>query len=110
MLHLCRKTLRFHSQFRVNLERTPHQKHLNVSLELKSIENPERKAISALKKKTNSGFNEAAKLLVFTVGTSGSLFQALRWWGRRERKKHAIALSQFSGPDYFGAWNRLRTG
>ena len=64
-----------------------------------------------------------------------SLFQALRWRGGRERKKHAkrwragkgkgkgrapaqalpsflpfifvFALSQFSGPDDLGAWNWL---
>ena len=43
-----------------------------MSLEVKWIENPVRKAISALKtRKTNSPFYEAAKLLVFTVATSG---------------------------------------
>ena len=62
------------------------------------------------------------------------MFQSLRWWGRLESERHAeswrggkkekemdspvfcffcfcvfsmFALSQFSGPDYFGAWNRL---
>ena len=63
-----------------------------------------------------------------------SLFQALSQWGRRKRKRHAkmgggggvggegekkekevsshfifvFALSQFSGPDYLGAWNMLQ--
>ena len=65
-----------------------------------------------------------------------SLFQALRWWGRRESERHVkswrggkkekgkdsrpllspvppvfifvfTTLSQFSGPDYLGAWDRL---
>ena len=54
-----------------------------------------------------------------------SLFQAVRWWGRRESERYAkswrggagrvgfhpffflmFALSQFSGPDYLRAWNR----
>ena len=62
-----------------------------------------------------------------------SLFQALRSWGRRERKRHAKSLrgankekgaaparpsflpfyfrvcaSQFSGPNFLRSWNRLR--
>ena len=46
------------------------------------------------------------------------LFRALRFWGRCESERHAKAwrdrrfyffhvLSQFSRPDYLGAWNRL---
>ena len=54
-------------------------------------------------------------MLVLCCPYFDSLFQALRVWGRRERKRHAnssrfifvFALSQFSGPDYLGAWNRV---
>ena len=46
------------------------------------------------------------------------LFRALRFWGRRKSERHAKTwrgrrfyffhvLSQFSQPDYLGAWNRL---
>ena len=34
-----------------------------------------------------------------------SVFQALRQWVRRES---VFALSQFRGPDYLGAWSKLR--
>ena len=113
---LCRRTLRFHSQLppkhwtqnawqqkkiRVNLERTPHEKHLNVSLEVKWIETPVRKAISALKtrKPTHSLiFNEAAKLLVgrrcviMLISSKNWTFH-FRWPSfHKKRKENCILL------------------
>ena len=55
-------------KIRVNLERTPLKKHLNVSLEVNWIETPVRKAISTLKTRRPTHrliFNEVAKVLVF---------------------------------------------
>ena len=97
-------------KIRVNLERTPHQRHLNVSLEVKWIETPVRKAISALKTRKPTHrliFNEVAKLLVFTVATfsgstpassSGASFFA---WQRRARNEWQVMNRK-------GPWERYR--
>ena len=88
---------------------------------------------NASSKKHYPDLARASSVWNFCARTIGaSLFQALRSWERRERKRHAkscrggkkekgrerellspvssvilFALSLFRGPDYLGAWNRL---